>query len=232
MVEARAQALADTAPIGSGVTTIFVLFAIILLIARGVSASASATPLIVGGAGVVLAFVFDALFIGPLTGPGAKFMILAIPALLALYGVRQAMGRLAQNELLRVVFPPLVLIVAVLGSILGGITNPTPAAALGAAGAIMLAAFRKLKEEDGKSKIVIYSSLALVVMILLGVNFDLRITRESVAFEDWVAYVIAQGAYHFAFLGCSTAVGCFSAAMCCRRWCARRPRSRRWCSPS
>jgi TRAP-type C4-dicarboxylate transport system permease large subunit len=58
------------------------------------------------------------------------------------------MGRLAQNELLRVVFPPLVLIVAVLGSILGGITNPTPAAALGAAGAIMLAAYRKLKEEE------------------------------------------------------------------------------------
>lgn len=201
MVEARAQALADTAPIGSGVTTIFVLLALILLIARGVSASASATPLLIGGAGVVLAFVFDALFIGPLTGPGAKFMILALPMLLALYGVREAMGRLAQNELLRVVFPPLVLIVAVLGSILGGITNPTPAAALGAAGAIMLAAFRKLKEEDGKSKIVIYSSLALVIMILLGVNFDLRITRESVAFEDWVAYVIAQGAYHFAFLG-------------------------------
>jgi TRAP-type C4-dicarboxylate transport system permease large subunit len=81
---------------------------------------------------------------------------------------------------LRVVFPPLVLIVAVLGSILGGITNPTPAAALGAAGAIMLAAYRKLKEEDGKSKIVIWASLALVIMILLGVNFDLRITRESV----------------------------------------------------
>jgi len=201
MVVARAEALENTAPIGSGVTTIFVMLALILIIARGVSASASATPLIIGAAGVVLAFVFDALFIGPLTGPGAKFMILAIPALLALYGAREAMGRLAQNELLRVVFPPLVLIVAVLGSILGGITNPTPAAALGAAGAIMLAAFRKLKEEDGKSKIVIYSSLALVVMILLGVNFDLRITRESVAFEDWVAYVLAQGAYHFAFLG-------------------------------
>jgi TRAP-type mannitol/chloroaromatic compound transport system permease large subunit len=52
--------------------------------------------------------------------------------------------------LLRVVFPPLVLIVAVLGSILGGITNPTPAAALGAAGAIMLAAYRKLSEETGQ----------------------------------------------------------------------------------
>ncbi|MEO0385308.1 MAG: TRAP transporter large permease subunit [Pseudomonadota bacterium] len=201
MAVARAEALENTAPIGSGVTTIFVMLALILIIARGVSASASARPLIIGGVGVVLAFVLDALFISPLTGPGAKFMILAIPALLALYGAREAMGRLAQNELLRVVFPPLVLIVAVLGSILGGITNPTPAAALGAAGAIMLAAFRKLKEEDGKSKIVIYASLALVVMILLGVNFDLRITRESVAFEDWVAYVLAQGAYHFAFLG-------------------------------
>ena len=111
------------------------------------------------------------------------------------------MGRLSQNELLRVVFPPLILIVAVLGSILGGITNPTPAAALGAAGAIMLAAYRKLKEENGLSKIVIWASFALVIMILVGVNFDLRITREAVPLEDWIAYVIAQGAYHFAFIG-------------------------------
>jgi len=111
------------------------------------------------------------------------------------------MGRLAQNELLRVVFPPLVLIVAVLGSILGGITNPTPAAALGAAGAIMLAAYRKLKVENGKSKIVIWASFALVIMILLGINFDLRMTRDNIPFEDWVAFVLAQGAYHFAFFG-------------------------------
>ncbi len=61
-------------------------------------------------------------------------------------GLRDAVEQLAQNELMRVVFPPLVLIVAVLGSILGGITNPTPAAALGAGGAIMLAAYRKLKD--------------------------------------------------------------------------------------
>jgi TRAP-type mannitol/chloroaromatic compound transport system permease large subunit len=126
---------------------------------------------------------------------------LAIPFLVTLYGARVAMIRLSRNELLRVVFPPLVLIVAVLGSILGGITNPTPAAALGAAGAIMLAAYRKLKEENGKSKIIIWASFALIIMILFGVNFDLRITRSSVPFEDWVAYFIAQGAYHFAFFG-------------------------------
>jgi TRAP-type mannitol/chloroaromatic compound transport system permease large subunit len=139
-----------------------------------------------------MALMADILFIGPLTGPGAKFLILAIPTLITLYGVREAMIRLARNELLRVVFPPLVLIVAVLGSILGGITNPTPAAALGAAGAIMLAAYRKLKEENGYSQIVIWASFAIVIMILLGVNFDLRITRENVPFEDWVAYIMAQ----------------------------------------
>ncbi|MGP1356717.1 TRAP transporter large permease [Roseicyclus sp.] len=192
---------ANVAPIGSGVATIFILFALIFTVARGVAPSANSTPLIVGAAGVVLALLFDIVFLTPATGDGATFLILAVPTILALYGAREAFARMARNDLLRVVFPPLILIVAVLGSILGGITNPTPAAALGAAGAIMLAAYRKLKEENGKSKIVIWASFAIVIMILLGVNFDLRITREVVPFEDWVAYVLAQIAYHFAFFG-------------------------------
>jgi TRAP-type mannitol/chloroaromatic compound transport system permease large subunit len=199
--EAFAALAAAAAPIGSGVAAIFVLLALVLSIARGVSPTSDPVPLIVGAVGVVLAFIVDILFIGPLTSPGASFLILAIPAALAIWGARAAMIRLSRNELLRVVFPPLILIVAVLGSILGGITNPTPAAALGAAGAIMLAAYRKLKEENGKSKIVIWASFAIIIMILVGVNFDLRVTREVVPFQDWVAYVIAQIAYHFAFFG-------------------------------
>ena len=194
-------AIANAAPIGSGVAAIFTLLALILIIARGVSPSSSPVPLMVGGLGVVLAVMADIVFISPGTGPAATFLILAIPTALTIYGARFAMGRMAQNELLRVVFPPLVLIVAVLGSILGGITNPTPAAALGAAGAIMLAAYRKLKEENGPAKIVIWASFALVIMILLGVNFDLRITREVVPLADWIAYITAQLAYHFAFFG-------------------------------
>ena len=197
LIEARENA----AQIGTGVATVFTLLALVLILARGVSPSSAPLPLIVGGIGVVLAFLCDVIFISPLTGAGATFLILAIPMVLTMYGVWAGMGRLAQNELLRVVFPPLILIVAVLGSILGGITNPTPAAALGAAGAIMLAAYRKLKEEDGYAKIIIWSSLALVIMILLGVNFDLRISREGIPLEDWVAYVLAQVAYHFAFFG-------------------------------
>ncbi|MDG3042801.1 TRAP transporter large permease subunit [Roseicyclus marinus] len=201
LVEARAAALENAPPIGSGVAVVFTLLSLALILARGVSPSSNPAPLIAGGVGVVLALIADILFIGPLSSSGATFTILAIPFLVTLYGARVAMIRLSQNELLRVVFPPLILIVAVLGSILGGITNPTPAAALGAAGAIMLAAYRKLKEENGKSKIVIWASFALVIMILFGVNFDLRITRSDVPLQDWVAYVIAQGAYHFAFFG-------------------------------
>jgi TRAP-type mannitol/chloroaromatic compound transport system permease large subunit len=203
--EERATAIeaaaAAAAPIGSGVAAIFVLLSLVLAIARGVSPTSDPVPLLVGAVGVVLAFIVDILFIGPLTSPGTSFLILGIPTVLTIWGARHAMIRLARNDLLRVVFPPLILIVAVLGSILGGITNPTPAAALGAAGAIMLAAYRKLKEENGKSKIVIWASFAIVIMILVGVNFDLRITRSVVPFEDWVAYVVAQAAYHFAFFG-------------------------------
>ena len=198
---ARAEALAGAAPIGTGITVMLAFLALTLMVGRGISPSSPVRPLAIGAAGVALGFLVDALFISPLTSPGQTFLLMAVPVAVTLYGVRAAMGRMAQNELLRVVFPPLILIVAVLGSILGGITNPTPAAALGAAGAIMLAAYRKLKDEDGPAKMIIWASFALVIMILLGVNFDLRITREVVPLEDWIAYILAQLAYHFAFLG-------------------------------
>jgi len=100
-----------------------------------------------------------------------------------------------------VVFPPLVLIVAVLGSILAGITNPTPAAALGAGGAIMLAAYRKLRDEQRTGRTILMAALAVVVMLLLGANFDLRMGRETVPFEDRAAFLVAMAAYHFAMFG-------------------------------
>jgi TRAP-type mannitol/chloroaromatic compound transport system permease large subunit len=196
-----AEKIASTPVIGTGLAVAFVLLGLILTIARGVSPSSSPTPLLIGGLGVALAILIDAVILHPLMSSGARFIWLIVPLGLAAYGCREAALRLSKNELLRVVFPPLVLIVAVLGSILGGITNPTPAAALGAAGAIMLAAYRKLRDEGGSGKIVIQASFALVIMVLVGVNFDLRITQESVSFESWVAFFVAQAAYLFALFG-------------------------------
>ena len=201
VAEARAAMIASAAPIGTGILTGFVLLGLILTTARGVAPSAPAEPLMVGAVGVALALLFDALFVGPTTTPGATFLILLVPLLLTLYGVRYGVALLARNELLRVVFPPLVLIVAVLGSILGGITNPTPAAALGAGGAIMLAAYRRLQERQRSGRLIIGAAFAIVIMILVGVNFDLRLAREEVLFQEYVAFLVAQIAYLFAIFG-------------------------------
>ncbi|MFC1602893.1 TRAP transporter large permease subunit [Pseudomonadota bacterium] len=47
------------------------------------------------------------------------------------------------GRVVKVLLPPLLLIVAVLGSILGGLATPTEAASVGAMGAILLAAFQR-----------------------------------------------------------------------------------------
>jgi TRAP-type mannitol/chloroaromatic compound transport system permease large subunit len=163
-----------------------------------VAPSANHTPLIIGAVGVLGMILVDMLFIGPLTSPGLTTVILAIPLAAALYGCRAASGMLGQNELLRVVFPPLVLIVAVLGSILGGITNPTPAAALGAGGALLLAAYRKQQDQGKSGRIIIWGTLSIAMLILVGVNFDLRMNQEVVLFENRIAFIVAFGTFLFA----------------------------------
>ncbi len=201
MIVAKAEKLAGTAPIGSGVLKIVVIFALIMTTAYGVRKTADPRPLLIGWGGCFAALAVDALFVMPDTTPGISLVMLAIPYGMMLYGAKYAAGILGQNEVLRVVFPPLVLIVAVLGSILGGITNPTPAAALGAGGAIMLAAFRKLQETDGNSKFILISTFSMVIMLLLGINFDLRVNTQEVGLERWLAFIAAFGAYLVAMTG-------------------------------
>ena len=198
---ARAEKLAAAAPIGDGVATIFLILALIIVAARGTAATVDLKPFLIGAGGIALALAADAALISPLTSSGAAVLILAVPTALALYGCKHAATRLMEIELIRVVFPPLVLIVAVLGSILGGITNPTPAAALGAAGAIMLSGYRVLKEQNKSGKLIVVASFSIVIMILTGLNFDLRVSLESVALEDWIAFFVAQAAYSVAMLG-------------------------------
>ncbi|NKB27524.1 MAG: TRAP transporter large permease subunit [Rhodobacteraceae bacterium] len=201
LTEALAVKIAAAGPIGTGIAIGLLLFALILAVARGIAPAADPRPLIAGAIGLILVAMVDVILISPTTTAGTALVLLILPLIIAGYGVRFAARRLGQNELLRVVFPPLVLIVAVLGSILGGITNPTPAAALGAGGAIMLAAYRKLNDEKRSGKIVIMTAFAVVIMILIGINFDLRVGREQVAAEEWIAFFAAQIAYYTAIGG-------------------------------
>ncbi|MHA6261626.1 TRAP transporter large permease subunit [Arenibacterium sp. CAU 1754] len=201
LVEATKAKIAAAAPIGSGIATLIVLAGLVLIMGRGISPSSDPKPLILGAVGLILVALVDVALIAADSSPGVTSLLVILPTILALYGCREAAIRLARNELIRVVFPPLVLIVAVLGSILGGITNPTPAAALGAGGAIMLAAYRKLLDEGRSGKVILMSTFAIVICILVGVNFDLRVNQDNVTVENWIAFLVAYGAYLYALFG-------------------------------
>ena len=75
---------------------------------------------------------------------------------------------------------PLLLIFAVLGSILLGITPPTEAAAIGAAGAALLAGIRLSEETGSRLKPVLMAGLAGVVgLLVLNANFDLSVKQGA-----------------------------------------------------
>ncbi|MFT7107512.1 MAG: TRAP-type mannitol/chloroaromatic compound transport system permease large subunit, partial [Yoonia sp.] len=201
LVQAQASKLASRAPIGTGVSVIMLLLALMMTTARGVAPSMDPRPLWIGLGGVALGLLSDIVLIAPNASPGTTVAFLAIPFALAIYGCKHAVGMLARNDLIRVVFPPLVLIIAVLGSILGGITNPTPAAALGAGGAILLAAYRKLGDQGKSGRMIIMTAFAIVIMILIGINFDLRVGVGITTAEQWIAWAAAQATYSFAIFG-------------------------------
>ncbi len=204
-VEERAelvlQRAADAAPIGKGISVAAVLLGLVFAIARGVAPSRDPKMLWVGVSGILLMLLVDIVLVSPLTSPGTTTVFIAIPLIIVFLGLRTAAGYLASNEILRVVFPPLVLIVAVLGSILGGITNPTPAAALGAGGAILLAAYRKRKDQGLSGRIVLLTAGAILLMLIVGTNFDMRLGQDVVLLENRIAFLVTFGAFLFAMFG-------------------------------
>ncbi|MGF1623431.1 MAG: TRAP transporter large permease subunit, partial [Alphaproteobacteria bacterium] len=77
-------------------------------------------------------------------------------------------------KVLHALVPPLLLIVAVLGSILGGVATPTEAAGVGAIGALMLAA---LRQQQARRWPVVMAVACLIGLLALTSLVDLRITR-------------------------------------------------------
>ncbi|WP_025899792.1 TRAP transporter large permease [Sneathiella glossodoripedis] len=188
-------------PLSGGTFALFVLCGFLITLALALRPSYDKKPIIAGLAGLALLLIADWLYVPADASGGDKFQFYIIPAILIVYGLKHALLRLLEIETLRVVSPPVILIVAVLGSILGGVTNPTAAASLGAAGAMMLAANRKLKDSGQSTKPIIWASLAVIVMLLMRGNFDLRMTMEDTSFEDKIAILVSLIAYHIALFG-------------------------------
>ena len=97
-------------------------------------------------------------------------------------------------RVLSALVPPLVLIVAVLGSILFGVATPTEAAAVGAVGATLLAGYRLGRAEgDARAKSpvpILAAAGGLVLMLVLQALVDLRLRREVIPVGDWIAIFI------------------------------------------
>lgn len=91
-------------------------------------------------------------------------------------------------HLARVLITPLILIVAVLGSILAGLASPTEAAAVGAIGATMLAG---QKIAPARAWPIIIGALSLACVLILTGFFDLRMQRTVVPTGDWIAIAVA-----------------------------------------
>ena len=132
------------------------------------------------------------------------------PSLVAEGEVVEDLGR----RVLTVLMPPAVLILAVLGSILGGIATPTEAAAVGSVGALCLAGrsvtvdpevrdggglfaaiMRRL--DPGTQTPLFLAGACVVGQLLVTGMFDLRMQRDHVPTADaiafWVACVLCVG---------------------------------------
>ncbi len=84
-------------------------------------------------------------------------------------------------QVARALVAPVVLIVAVLGSILAGIATPTEAAAVGAIGATLLGGLRL----DPDKGLPIYAAAGgLVLVLLLTGAMDLRVSRDDIPAMD------------------------------------------------
>ncbi len=97
---------------------------------------------------------------------------------------QQELDSISRGELLqrviRVLLPPLILILVVLGSILTGIAYPTNAAALGAIGAIFLAAMNRRFNLDILRDVMQHTLkiTSMVMMILLGATLFSLVFRS------------------------------------------------------
>ena len=186
------------APFSVGVLAVILVCGFLINLAWTLRPSYGRRPIYFGLAGLVLIFILDGLFVPGDASGGTRTLFYFIPGAMVVWGLKHSISRMMEVEPLRVISPPVVLIVAVLGSILGGVTNPTAAAALGAAGAIMLAANRRLKDAGRSNRYILWGGMAVVVLLLMRANFDLRMTLDTIAFDNLIAIFVTIIAFHVA----------------------------------
>ena len=91
--------------------------------------------------------------------------------------------RPSRPEVLGAIVPPVLLIFAVLGSILGGLATPTEAAAVGAVGALLLAGARRGRHRG----VIAVAAAALIVLAIAAGLFPVRLQRGDLGTGAYLA---------------------------------------------
>jgi tripartite ATP-independent transporter DctM subunit len=107
-------------------------------------------------------------------------------------------GEAKTRRVLKALVAPLLLILAVLGSILAGAATPTEAASVGAIGAILLAGDRLV---PGQSTPIHLAALGFLGLVLLTVNLDLRVGRSEISDIERYGMIAAAMACLFVAYG-------------------------------
>jgi TRAP-type mannitol/chloroaromatic compound transport system permease large subunit len=98
-------------------------------------------------------------------------------------------GRPTAREVAGTVAPPILLIVAVLGAILGGIATPTEAASVGAVGAVLLAG-RRMGARPG---LVVAGAGALILLAVAAGLAPVRLQRSDAGATEWALGALYAG---------------------------------------
>jgi len=171
---------------------------VLILLADAVSNAASQASLKIGtGSGVVS--VGD-LFAGALI-PGVLLVVFYLlyiaataffrPAACPPVSVSEDTAPLTVKEVAFGLGAPLLLIIAVLGAILGGVAPPTEAAAIGAAGAVILAGLRLSEESNSRlSPLLLAGLISIAAILLLRNTMDLRAGVETISAGNTIGIVL------------------------------------------
>ncbi|VCU61962.1 TRAP dicarboxylate transporter, DctM subunit, unknown substrate 6 [Tritonibacter mobilis] len=90
-------------------------------------------------------------------------------------------ARPSRAQVLQAVVPPILLIFAVLGAILGGVATPTEAASVGAIGALLMAGLRC----GGSARVILLGAGALIALGVLSGLHPVRLQRSDLSSSDF-----------------------------------------------
>jgi tripartite ATP-independent transporter DctM subunit len=114
-------------------------------------------------------------------------------------------GRPSAGEVVGAVLPPVLLIIAVLGAILGGVATPTEAASVGAIGAILMAGVR----QGANRNLVLTGTVALLILAIMAGVAPVRFQRSDLTGVD---YALGAGYVVLAVIGIIAILACLRQA--------------------